>query len=272
MLVDEHSGAQPDGELLVSWEPRPGNPFHGSLLRTGSGYAFWASDAGWYLIDPAEPSIRVAPGGDLLRRELRLFGVPTAVCAFEHGDISVHASAVEIDGLGVLIAGPSMYGKTTLAAAFARSGHRLLSEDTTRCDVLTTAIYPGPAVLRLRSDVADSIVVPGARRVTSQDDGRVPLLFDERHRRGGGPVPLRAILILREPSSVQRLESVNAIQATRDVMALAFRVPGAGSLETSFGRIVDLTARTETLYLHRPLTLESLDAVVAMVARHVTSS
>jgi hypothetical protein len=152
----------PSGETLIMWPPREGNPFHGQLLRDGDRYAFWASDAGWYAVDPRGPSITVGAGDDGLRRELRMFGVPTALCALERGDISVHAAAVEVGGQGVLLAGPSRFGKTTLAAAFARAGHRLLSEDTTVCTSrYGPAIFPGPAAVRLRKDVAASIALPG---------------------------------------------------------------------------------------------------------------
>lgn len=269
LYIDEQEGIDPEGELLVAWEPRPGNPFHGRLLRTASGYAFWASDAGWYLVDPERSSISVSRAADPLRRELRLFGIPTAICTFLGGDVSVHASAVDVGGRGVLIAGPSMYGKTTLAAAFAAAGHRALCEDTTRCDPRRRAIYPGPAALRLRADVAAAMDVPGARQIPSADAGRVPLVFDAIARRDGEAVPLALIVLLREPSDDTRLEAVSIPDATRDLMALTFRIPSADSIATAFGRIVDLSAATPTVALHRPLTTRSLGDVVRLIEEHI---
>jgi hypothetical protein len=164
LYVEERTDLAGDGELIQTWMARPGNPFHGRLLKDGSQFAFWASDAGWFVIDPALPSITITAGTNSLHRELRLFGVPTAICAFDRGDISIHASAVEVLGHGVLLAGPSRYGKTTLAAAFAQAGHRLLTEDSTRCSTDGgPAILPGPAAIRLRPDVASWLTIPGTR-------------------------------------------------------------------------------------------------------------
>lgn len=271
LYVDEQADLAPRGEVVAIWEPRQGNPFHGRLLKDGDRYAFWASDAGWYVIDASVPSISVTKGVDPLRRELRLFGVPAAVCAFEHGDTSIHASAVEIFGQGVLLAGPSRYGKTTLAAAFAKAGHRLLSEDTTRC---TTAekpsIFPGPAALRLRVDVAQSLRMPGATAAAPEGD-RVRLIFDESLRGYGGAVPLRAMFFLSQSSGPARLELVPAAEAVRDIFALTFSLPSDASRAASFTRITDLAARVQTLRLHRPMTIESLNEVVALVERLVAA-
>jgi hypothetical protein len=265
LVVQEQDAINPEGELLITWEARPGNPFHGRLLRTQAGYAFWANDAGWYLVEPERQSITMSTGKDPLRRELRLFGIPTAICTFLDGDISVHASAVDVGGRGVLIAGPSMYGKTTLAAAFAASGHRMLCEDTTRCDPRRREIYPGPAALRLRADVAAVMDVPGARPVWSADEGRVPLVFDDVARGNGNAVPLALIVLLREPSDVPELEAVSVSDAARDLMALTFRVPTSDSIATAFSRVVDLSAATPSVALHRPLTTRSLGDVVRLI-------
>src|SRR3954469_10733301 len=45
LVVTEVAALEPSGEELIRWAPRPGNPFHGRLLRSDDGFAFWASDA-----------------------------------------------------------------------------------------------------------------------------------------------------------------------------------------------------------------------------------
>lgn len=272
LYVGEQDDLAPDGELVATWQARSDNPFHGHLLWDGSRYAFWTSDAGWYLIDPARPSVLVSSSSDPLRRELRLLGVPTAICTHEQGDLSIHASAVEIAGQGVLFAGPGRYGKTTLAAGFVRAGHRLLSEDTSRCSVgRPPVVFPGPAVLRLRPDVASQLPMEGTLAPAAPGEGRVPVLIGEVARGDGEPVPLRAIVFLDEGLE-PRLAPVTAADAVRDVLALAFRLPSDRHRAAVFARVADLTGGVEMLRLHRRITIESLDDVVALVVRHIGSA
>lgn len=58
-----------------------------------------------------------------------LYGTLTAILLAWRGLIPVHASAVEIEGLGYLICGASGAGKSTLAAALIAQGARLISDD-----------------------------------------------------------------------------------------------------------------------------------------------
>lgn len=271
LLVEDGDEPSPTGEVMATWQARPGNPFHGRLLRDGRSYAFWASDAGWYLIDPSRRRITMSGGAEPLRAELRLFGIPAAICAFDGGDLPLHASAVEVAGQAVVLAAPTMHGKTTLAAAFAGEGHRLLSEDTIRCSLTDVpSVFPGPAVVRLRSDVAQALVIPGATAAwTSAEDGRTAFVFDESARGSGHAVPLRAVLMLRSGIDRATLTRVPAAEAARDLFALAFRLNTDESRAACFTRAVDLAANVEVMNLHRPMTIASLREVVSLVEQHV---
>jgi hypothetical protein len=271
LTVDQVAEAEPEGEMLREWRPRPDNPFHGRLLRTSTGFAFWSSDAGWYLVDPERSSIAVStvsPGRDALRRELRMFGIPVSLCIHAAGDVAVHASAVEIDGRAVLLAGPGRQGKTTLAAAFHRAGHRLLSEDTTRCDPRLPAAYPGPAAMRLRADVAAGITLTDATARASSDD-RVQVIVAPDRRGSGAPVPLVAILVLRPGTTAPRAEPVARHSVARDLFALTFTPPGPAGQAEVFERIADLAGRVDAFDLYRPMTFGALDEAVQRVERVV---
>ena len=271
--VREAEELAPVGELIAEWEPRLGNPFHGRLLRIGRAFAFWASDAGWYVVDPDEPSVTLAATSDgpTLTGEVRMFGVPSSLIALERGDLSVHAAAVEIAGKAVVLAGPSRYGKTTLAAAFAAAGHRLLTEDMTRCTLLGGAsVFPGPAIMRLRPDVAEGFrMQTGSQIVTERE--RVFVILGGSLRGSGTPVPLTAILFLRQGSEQLELKAVPTVDAIRDLWTLTFHLPTDASRAVVFERVTDLIATVPVLNLRRELSLETLPQVVTLVEEFVTS-
>ena len=256
---------QPDGDLVARWDVRPGNPFEGRLLRDGRRFAFWASDGGWYLVDPAEGAIGLVEDGRplTLTREVRLFGIPATLVALERGDVVLHAAAVEVDGRAVVLAGPSRQGKTTLAAAFAAAGHRLLTEDMTRCVPGTPAVYPGPSVVRLRPDVAGAVRIGDAVPVVERERLFVPL--DGVRRGDGAAVPLAAILFLREAPGPAVVEPVAAADAIRDLWSLAFTLPTDEGRATVFGRVADLAVRVPVLDLRRELRFETLPEVIGLV-------
>jgi hypothetical protein len=272
MEVAEWDEAEPIGNLVAEWRPRPENPFRGRLLAQGKRFAFWASDIGWYAIDPGAPRILVPAHSPSLRREIRMWGIPAALCMMARGDLSIHAGAVEIDGHGVLLAGPARHGKTTLSAAFARAGHRLLSEDTSCCRPgEVPQVFPGAAVLRLRRDIADRVEIPDSRLADEDvsDTERVHLLMEESVRGTGDPLPLRAIVLLKPGEGAPTLRRVPSARAIPDLWALTFKLPTDESRSACFAYLSDIASRVEILDLERPMMVEGLDAVVRLVADHV---
>jgi hypothetical protein len=269
LTVHEVEDVEPIGAVIATWQPRPWNPFHAKLLQDGQRYAFWANDVGWYRIDPTIPSIGLPTSPDPLRREVRMWGVPAALTFMPLGDLSLHAAAVQIGSQAIVLAGRGRHGKTTLSAAFARAGHRVLAEDSVRCRPGPPAVvFPGPAVLRLRRDVSDRLPVPSTELALEDDDRRF-LLFREEVRGNSSPVPLRAIMLLNEVEVEPRLDPVSPDRAIRDLWATAFRLPSDESRITTFGALAVLADYTEVLDLRRPYTLESLERVVELVERRM---
>ena len=273
LRVERGENVEPRGELIAEWHPRQGNPFHGRLLKTDAGFAFWASDAGWFAVNPREPSITIGSSEDelTLTAEVRMFGVPSSLITLERGDLSMHAAAVEVAGGAVVLAGPSRYGKTTLAAAFAAAGHRVLAEDMATCTLRDGAsVYPGPAVMRLRPDVAGGFDLPDRRIVTERERVFVPL--DGPLRGTGAPVPLAALLFLREGDGDLQLTRARTADAIRDLWTLTFSLPTDGSRAATFERAADLIAQVPVFDLRRALRLDTLQPIVTLVEELVGSA
>jgi hypothetical protein len=126
-------------------------------------------------------------------------------------------------------------------------------------------VIPGPAMLRLRHDVARRLELPGARLV-GDDPDRVHYALE----RPGDcePVPLRAVVFLAEGDSAA-LEPVEPPEALRDLWALSFRLPTEEDVGRSFAAVADLAAAVPVLRLRRPLALDALTEHVALVAAGV---
>ena len=267
LRVDLHDETEPgsDEELLVEWKPRPNRPFHGRVYQQPQSgrLRIWTSDAGWYLVDPENHTISIPSTVERVAREARLWTTPMLLTLAVLGAVPLHAAAVEVEGKALLFGAPSQFGKTSLAAAFAARGHRLLAEDVT-CITLDGGelqVVPGPSLLRLRPDVAALLNIPGTRLVAARPD-RVFLTFENQLRGSSRPVPLEAILLLRGASDKVRLEPAKGPKVLADLWALAFRLPTDADTTRAFDGVTRLAAGKRVWNLQRPWDMAKLESTV----------
>lgn len=256
----EDGPPSPSGAPVKEWRP-PRFPTHVRLYADGARYRLWIEDAGSFRVDPGASRLVVPAGGDPVRREERLWGLPMLLFFLARDDLPLHAAAVQVGGRAVILAAPRRAGKTTLAAAFAASGHRVLSEDLA-CVRRgpSPAVIPGPAMLRIRRDVADRLEVPGAREL-GRDEDRVHLSL-ESGRGDCDPVPVAGVAFLHEGDTDPRTERVETPQALRDLWALSFNLPRDEDRERSFRAVADLASRVPAWRLRRRLRVEDLRPAV----------
>lgn len=272
--VVDFDGAEPDvlGDPLMSWEARPGNPFARRIhRREGGGFAIWHDAMGWFLVDEERPSIAVPPSEEELRREERIWGLPAAVCIDAGDDLALHGATVDVDGSAVVFCAPGGHGKTTLAAAFLRAGHRVLADDMTCCRLdPEPSVLPGPAILRIRHDVYGRMELAGTEPVL-RDDEKVHLMLTAAARGSGVPVPIRAIVFVRDPS-LQAVEGRTAISAVAAADSLAnlwsvsFTLPTAGRRQRTFEKAAALAGRVAMFEMYRPASFDDLSEAVELVA------
>jgi hypothetical protein len=264
-VIEEPNPDNPtSGELLGEW-PLQGTayPAHARLFRVPCGYEYETSDAGRFRIDLDSGRIEVPRDGDLLLREQRLHGLPMILSFLARGDISLHAAAVEVESGAVLLAAPSRFGKSTLALAFQRAGHRVLSEDLICCRPATAEAIPGPALLRIRPDV-HSDDLPEGLFIAARRDDRVFLGFDAAHAGTGAPVPVRAMVFLREGHSLT-VEPAEPVTALKDLWGLNFRTGTEEGRADSFRSLSLLAGSIKSWNLRRPLTLDALPDTVDLI-------
>jgi hypothetical protein len=170
---------------------------------------------------------------------------------------------VDVDGSALLLAAPGRFGKTTLAAAFAGLGYRLLAEDTT-CyrPSPDPAVLPGLAMLRIRPDVYEHVSLPGTT-VAAVDPERVFVVLGEEARGDSEPVPLRGVVFLRVWDQDEiMLERVAADRVISDLWTLTFNLPNDRSRTECFQAVVSLATSVPIWNLHRRLSFEQLPAVI----------
>ena len=146
-----------------------------------------------------------APTGTV---ERWLNGAVAALLLAQRGEFALHASVVEIDGVGVAVCGPRGVGKSTTALRLSQLGHRLVTDDVS---VLTLG---GPVMVQ---PLAHPV------RVLPESAERLGLDFSEEHR-----VPNQAKLALPAPEGDPVALTVIVALAPRegDVMR-SLRLSGA---------------------------------------------
>lgn len=251
---------EPDRAPLQHWAATEHNTRPQRLHRLDDGYGIWIDGLGGYHVAPALPRITVFGALAAVQWTTRLWGVPAALC-FGHRDISLHAAAVQVGQAALLITAPGRFGKTTLAAAFARSGHRVLTEDICRCEVHgPPRVHPGPAVLRLRPDAAAHVgAIPGARPVFA-DGERVHLALAPPG--DAAPVPIRAVVALRRQDGPDELERLDPAVALPLLWATSFHLPEAADRARCFLGISALVEQVPMWRLGRQVDYARLPALV----------
>ena len=264
-LTIREEGSEPSqlGDRLADIKHRNALPTR--VYRMDGRFSVHVGGMGWFGIDLGTSTITVPPSpSSRAWLEGALWGLPVALLVLSRGGLFFHASAVEIDGRAVILTGPSHHGKTTLAAALVAAGYRLLGEDLLRCTVgRPTVVFPGPAMLRLRKDVAQWLVVPGAERV-AEDAEKVHLALDRRTRGTSDPLPLAGIVLLHvgEASTLERLEPGATI---RDLWAVASKIPTPQGRAQCFRAITELAQTVPVWRMVRPLTRRALDGAIDMI-------
>ncbi len=264
-IVEVPEGADaPTGELMGEW-PLQGTsyPAHARLCRVPGGYTYETTDTGRFGIAVEQGRIAIPITDDPILREQRLHGMPMILSFLARGDISLHAAAVEVDGGAVILGAPSRFGKTTLAFAFARAGHRVLSEDMICCRADTCEAIPGPALLRLRPDVIPE-ALPTGLFIAAERPDRLFVGFEPGRAGSGAPVPIRALIFLREGEPIE-VQPADPVTAVKDLWALSFRIGSDEGRADSFRRLTKLAGSLQAWNLTRPLTPAALSRTVEMV-------
>lgn len=236
-------------------------------------YFFWRT-LGAFLVRPDEVIYDLIPGASLDTMRLPLLGICMGTLLHQRKVLTLHASAVVVEGQAIAFIGWKGMGKSTTAGAMHSSGHVLLTDDVLALDVdkRYVNIRPGFPQIKLKEDSAASIghdteelkrVAPDVGKFVLRDQ----LAFSQES------IPLSAVYILGfgESLSARRLSGQEAFLAVMS-QTFATRFAGTGGTDSSyFSQITTLLGRVPIFSLQRKADLSGLDDLVSFLEDHVRS-
>ena len=237
---------------LVVWEVADGDYLH---LRYLDGTEF--------VIDRDGTQIWATWPGEALTLEdtaVYLLGPVLGQVLGLRGVTCLHASAVAVDGSAVALVGPAGAGKSTTAAAFARRGYHVLSDDVLTLDDRADGfmVHPAYPLLRLWEPSVEALFGTGDALPLLMPtwDKRYLDLKTDGHRFQHQPLPLAALYILGERTDDPRAPSVEELPAGSRIITLVANSYAARYLDNVMrGRELEVLGRVASgvpLRLVRP--------------------
>lgn len=193
------------------------------------------------------------------------------------GHLVLHGSAVEIGECAVAFLGDSGVGKSTLAASFAVTGTRFLTDDglvllPESDQWLVTPSHPS---LRLWRDSTEALIADDAARadaVTFTDKAR--FLAGSNMSFCGDSRPLRAIYVLGDEDGTEA--QATPLRSTESLLACVqnsflLDVGAREALAQQFESLSELTTRVPCFNLTYPRRYEELPRVRGFIEQHVST-
>ena len=194
------------------------------------------------------------------------------------GQLVLHASAVELGDSGVAFMGESGRGKSTLAASFATSGSRFLTDDGLQLNWLDERclITPSHPSVRLWEDSQDALIDHRVARAPAVEyTNKIRLLAGDQFtfcaetrqlRRvyflGDGSAPTLAIATMTPAEALMALVKNSFLLDIEEQQLLAWH----------FEEMVRLAALPIYFHLDYPRRYEDLPQVRAAIIEHATAN
>lgn len=261
-----HRWRQPDGRRWLSFARHPG----GYILRFNGLADFDVRPAARHIHGYRAPA---TPGHTF--SHLLLDQVLPLAAAGAHR-LALHASVVDIDGRAVAFLGASRRGKSTLAAAFARRGHAVLSDDC--CVLCRTAsgfdvapTYPG---LRLFPENMSSMFgdAGGPRVEVAHYTSKQRIVPSDGAVFSHRPIPLGALYVIAshaglDPAAAVRIDARSSRESVLEIVGVTFYLDVNDGAQAREG--FELAAAAASVCPVRVLTfpwnLDVIDAVAAAI-------
>lgn len=253
-------------------------PYRGSELMsqhvTLNEVTFYWGEAGAIKVK-GNNEIVIDPLPDVEERMLRLplLGMVFAVILHQRGLLTLHGSAVEIDGSAAVFLGGKGWGKSTLAATLYARGHQLINDDLVAVDFAANGspvIIPGFPQLKLLPEAAAFAL--------GDDPDTLPEIakgYVKRARRGierfsNKSLPIKAIYQIGKGTTLA-IKPLNPQEAVFQIIANSFIARCTDALLEGnsgvkhFQQCMSLVRLVPVSRLERPQSLELVPALAQLV-------
>ena len=262
-----HTWTFPDGTLWTAF------------YRTNDGYLLRFPDLADFQVsaDALHVTGFPAPGvSDATVQHLYLNQVLPLVLS-KQGKLVLHASAVEVAGGAIAFAAESGRGKSTLAASFAVSGFRFLTDDGLVVEPIADGhrILPSHPSIRLWEDSEAALIAPGVRTAPALSfTAKSRFLAGDEIRFCDQPQPLRRVYFLGNGKvatlEFQRLSTAEAlVEWVKHSFLLD--VEEKPRLVSHFDQVAKLANQPIHYRLDYPRRFEDLAWVRAAIVEHARS-
>lgn len=246
------------------------------FARNDDGYLLRFPSCGDFVISHDVSEIRCRPLPDIPEVTIRhlLLDQVIPLVLSRKGRVVLHASAVST-GRGVIaFAGKSGRGKSTMALAFAKQGHALVTDDclALRLEDSKWIVLPSYPGVRLWETTAEELVPRNASTAdVAHYTSKRRIIDIDRIQFAACPQPIRRLYVLAEEQpeiSIERLAASRAFMAWAE-FAYNLDIVHADFLRGHFESVGKLATQIPVYALHYPREFRMLPAVRAAILKHL---
>lgn len=208
-----------------------------------------------------------------------IVGTALGVLLHQRHRLTLHASAVNVDGSAIAFAGDKGMGKSTTAAAFMKQGYPVITDDVLAPDLTSTGTYvfPGERFFKLWPDAATTTLqsrADGLPRLHSDTTKKV-FKFEDNFE---GSLPLKSIYFLKyceEKGGSPRIEEVEGSDSYIEMLkkSYALRFLGDGDTDSWFTKaMAKISNDVSSCNIIRKKNTSSIFDSVKMVKYHISKN
>jgi hypothetical protein len=274
-LADARAQTQLRHEPFHEWMFPDGVPWT-QFHRTESGYLLRFPDLADFLVsaDGCEVHCHPVPGSthETLVHLYEHQVLPLALSRL--GKLVLHASAVEVNGGGIVFVGESGRGKSTLAASFATNGCRLLTDDGLVIEETEKGYQalPSQPSIRLWDDSQEALIHPATPMAPPvQHTSKARFLAGGDFAYCGEPRPLHRVYFLGGGKSAEiAIERLEALDVMIELVKHSFLldIHAHDLIASHFDQLSRLAAQRIYYRLDYPRRFDLLPLVRNAVGRH----